>query len=474
MERLSGLDAGFLYMETPTLLMHTLKIAVLTPPDDEEGYTFDRFVRTLGERLHALPPFRRRVVEVPGRIAHPVWIEDPDFDMSHHIRRTTVAAPGGPRELDDAIAEIASTPLDRSRPLWELWALEGLADGRFAAVTKIHHAAADGVAASALLANVMTTEQADTGAPPGAQEWHAEPVPSRWRLFRDAIVHQLGNLWRLPALIGRTWRSVRRVLRRRRESPLSPPLPIKDTPNTAFNASLTARRAFATTSLSLDDVRTVKNRVGVTVNDVLLGLIAEALRSYLSARHALPIRSLVAGIPVSTDRPDDVARLGGNRVSNLFTSLRTDIVDPVERLGAIHDVTAEAKVVQNILGATMMQEWVEYTPPGPFTWFMKRYSARDVADRHHPPINLVVSNVPGPPDPLFIEGADLREIYSIGPILEGIGLNITVWSYAQRMYVSAMSCADTMPDLHDVTDAIPRALDDLLATTDPQGKAAGA
>lgn len=474
MERLSGLDAGFLYMETPTLLMHTLKIAVLTPPDDEEGYTFDRFVRTLGERLHTLPPFRRRVVEVPGRIAHPVWIEDPDFDLSRHIRRTTVAAPGGPREMDDAIATIASTPLDRSRPLWELWVLEGLADGRFATVTKIHHAAADGVAASALLANVMTTQQADTGAPPGAQDWRAEPVPSRWRLLRDAIVHQLRNLWRLPALIGRTWSSVRRVLRRRREAPLSPPLPIKDTPDTAFNASLTTRRAFATTSLALDDVKTVKSRVGVTVNDVLLGLIAEALRCYLSARHALPVRSLVAGIPVSTDRPDDVARLGGNRVSNLFTSLRTDIADSVVRLGAIHDVTAEAKVVQNMLGATMMQEWVEYTPPGPFTWFMNRYSAHHVADRHHPPINLVVSNVPGPSDPLFVAGADLREIYSVGPILEGIGLNITVWSYAQRMYVSAMSCADTMPDLHDVTDAIPHALDDLLAATDPQGHAAGA
>ncbi len=472
MERLSGLDAGFLYMETPTLLMHTLKVAVVEPPRDEEGYSFDRFVRTLGERLHTLPPFRRRIMEVPGRIAHPVWIEDPDFDLSRHVRRTTVAAPGGPREMDDAIATIASTPLDRSRPLWELWALEGLAHDRFAAVTKIHHAAADGVAASALLANVMATDLADTDPPPGARNWKPEPIPSRWRLVRDAIADQLANLWRLPALISRTWRSVGQVLRRRRETSLSPPLPIKDTPDTAFNASLTARRSFATSSISLDDVKTVKTRVGVTVNDVLLGIVAESLRRYLSKRHALPVRSLVAGIPVSTDRPDDVARLGGNRVSNLFTSLRTDIDDPVERLGAIHAVTAEAKVVQNMLGATMMQEWVEYTPPGPFAWFMGRYSAHRLADRHHPPINLVVSNVPGPPDALYIAGADLCEIYSVGPILEGIGLNITVWSYAQRMYVSALSCPDTMPDLHEVTDAIPHALADLLATTDPRERTA--
>ncbi len=464
MERLTGLDAGFLYLETPTLHMHTLKIAVLEPPHDPEGYSFDRFKRVLGERLHALPPFRRRLVEVPGRIHHPIWIEDPDFDLDAHVHRVEVPAPGGRRQRDAVIGAIAGRPLDRSRPLWELWVLEGLEGGRFGALAKIHHAAADGVAASALLANVMSERPDEV--PTLDRSWRPETVPSRTKLLLTAIRDHVRQLLRLPELLRRTWRNVRRVLSRRRVAPVTTPLPIKDTPRTSFNTALTPRRAFATAALPLEELKEIKRRVGVTLNDVVLGLVGEALGRYLHARGELPATALVAGVPVSTDRPEDMRRLGGNRVSNMFTSLRTDIADPVERLIAIHRVTNEAKVVQNLLGATMMQEWVEFTPPGPFSWFMHEYSRRRLADRHHPPINLVVSNVPGPSEQLYVAGAALLEIYSVGPILEGIGLNVTAWSYRDRLYVSALACADRLPDPHEITETMGEALTELSAAVD--------
>jgi diacylglycerol O-acyltransferase / wax synthase len=446
-ERLTGLDAGFLYMETPTLHMHTLKISIVDASDVEGGYTFHRFRQVLEERLHLLPPFRRRIVEVPGRLHHPVWIEDPNFDLAHHVRRVGCPAPGGTREFAELVSDIASRQLDRARPLWEIWTVEGLEDDKVAFVAKIHHSVADGVAAASLLANVA--DDLIPNAPdPG---WHPEPIPGKWELFRDAAKDLGGELLNLPRLLRLTLRNMAAVRRRRREVDLAPPLPF-DTPNTRFNGSLTPHRMFTVASLSLDDVKTVKNAFDVSVNDVVLAIVAGALRRYLLDKDELPDRPLVAGVPVSTAAEPD--RLGGNEVSNMFTALRTDIEDPVERLEAIHDVTKAAKEFHNVLGSEMLRDWSEITPPRPFAWFMRMYSRRDLAARHRPPINLVVSNVPGPPVPLSIAGARIVALYSMGPILEGIGLNVTVWSYVDSMNFGVVSCPEFAPDLWDLTDGL--------------------
>jgi diacylglycerol O-acyltransferase len=462
MERLTGLDAGFLYMETPTLHMHTIKAAVIDPSTVPGGYTFERFKEVLGERLHLLPPFRRRVVEVPLGLHHPVWIEDPDFDLDRHVRRMSLPAPGGRRGMDAAIGEVASTPLPRDRPLWEIVVLEGLPDGRIGFVAKLHHALADGVAAAELLANVMDLEPEPPELPVAEEPWRPERRPSRRALLWAAIVDAVRGLKRLPALLVRTLRSLLAVGRRRREADVSPPRPVLDTPNTGFSTSLTPRRVFATTTLSLPDIKAVKSAAGVTVNDVLLALVATSLRRYLTDRDDLPAQPLVAGVPVSTDRPDEVRRLGGNKVSNMFTALPTHLADPRERLAAVHEVTSAAKEVHNLLGVDMLADWVEYTPPRPYAWFMRQYSRFRIADRHRPPINVVVSNVPGPRQPLYVAGARLEAIYSVGPVLEGIGLNVTAWSYLDQVHVGAIACADVMPDLEEVTDGLAEALEELL------------
>lgn len=469
MERLTGFDAGYLYMETPTLHMHTLKLALLDMSAVAGGYDFERFERELERRLHLLPPFRRRFVKVPFELHHPVWIEDPDFDLAHHVRRAAVPAPGGSREMDALIGDIAGRQLDRTRPLWEIWMLDGLADGRVAFLAKIHHTLADGLAAAQLLANVMAVSADDVDPPPPLEAWAPEEVPSRWRLVAGAIADMVRKLGRLPRLVRSTGRGARAVAHHRKRAGVRPPRPIVDVPNTPFNASLTPHRTFATATVPLARVKAVKAAFDVSVNDVVLAMVAGSLRAYLDARRSLPDRALVAGVPVSTDEPGAEPRLGGNKVSNLFTSLRTDLGDPVARLQAIHEVTRAAKHVHNLLGADMLADWAEYTPPKPYAWFMRLYSRWRLADRHRPPINLVVSNVPGPRDPLYVAGARLDRIYSVGPILEGIGLNVTVWSYLDQLNIGAIACREHVGDLHEVTDGMAVALDELLALAEERG-----
>jgi diacylglycerol O-acyltransferase len=440
-ERMTGLDAGFLYMETPSQHMHTLKVAVLDPSTAPGGYSFERVGEVLGERLHRLPPFRRRAVPVPFGLHHPVWIEDGRFDMSAHVKRVVLPEPGDHAQLDAAVADVASTPLARDRPLWELVVVDGLSDGRVAFIAKVHHALADGVRSAALLAAAMDTTP-DTVAEP-APRWMPEAVPSTSRLILDALRDRLGQLKALMPLLLRTFRGMTAARRHRRGSEVSAPLPFA-APGVSFNAALTPRRSYATVSVKLDDVRKVKSAFDVSVNDVVLAMCAGALRRYLDDRGELPPVPLVTGVPVSTRTPDQSEH--GNRVSNIFTALPTHLADPVARLRAAHDVMQAAKAQHEALGSDVLAEWSEMTPPPPFAAFIRTYSRLDLANRHRPPINLVVSNVPGPSQPLYAAGAELLEIASAGPVLEGIGVNITFWSYAGQMTASVLGCRDTVPE----------------------------
>lgn len=459
MQRLTGFDAGFLYMETPTLHMHTLKISILDVSGVPGGYTFERFKEVLGERLHLLPPFRRRMVEVPLGLHHPVWIEDPDFDLDYHVRRVVAPAPGGLEELSVVCSDIASRQLDRRHPLWEISVVEGLEDGHIGFVAKIHHSAADGVAAAAMLASVLDAEPTTTPPPEPEQPWHPDPVPGQWELLVDALAAILRNIAALPKLLKRTVQGFRRVRAHRRQADVQPPLPLT-APKLSFNRSLTPHRSFVMTSMPLDDFKHVKSAFEVTINDVFLAVCAGGLRRYLERTEQLPAKPLVAGVPVST-RAGDQDGYVANSVSNMFTALHVEMDDPVDRLRAISAVTKEAKAVHNALGAEMLMDWSEMTPPRPFAGWMKLYSKLRLADRHRPPINLVVSNVPGPREPLFIAGARILDIFSMGPILESIGLNITVWSYLDEMNVGIVSCPELMSDLWDLVADMHDALAEL-------------
>jgi WS/DGAT/MGAT family acyltransferase len=442
--------------------MHTLKVAVFDPEAQGVSYGYERAKQQLAERLSLFPAFRRRLVELPLGFHHPVWIEDADFDLDDHVHRMTLPAPGGRLELDAAISSIASRPLDRRRPLWEVWILEGFEGGRVAGVAKIHHAVADGVAAAELLAHVMSPAPDSVALPAPEDDWVPDPLPSDGQLVRDALRDHASQVRGLPGLVQRTVENLVVVGRRRREEALHPPVPMLDTPRTLFNTSLTPRRSFASTEIPLDAVKAVKKRFGTTLNDVLLALVAGSIRGYLARRDALPEQPLVACVPVSTDPTGAAPRLWGNRVSNLFTSLRTDLDDPAERLQGIHRVTVAAKDAHRLMGADMYHEWSEFQPPALVSGSMRWFSRRRLADRLHPAANVIVSSVPGPRRPLYWVGHRLRDIYSVGPILEGMGLNVTLWSYVDRIYVGALACPDRVDGLEELTEGIARELDALL------------
>ncbi len=469
MERVKGIDAGFLYIETPSVHMHTLKVSVLAPPATAAEFSFERAKDEISRRLHRLPPFRRRIVRVPFDFHHPVWIEDPDFDIDDHVHAAEVPAPGTQRQVEETISGIASSPLDRRHPLWELWILHGLESGHVVGLVKLHHLVADGTAAANLLASVMTTSVQSSEPREPLPAWAPEDLPSGRRLLFDAMRDHCRQVGYLPVLLARTLKSTMATAKRRLQMKSLPPLPLRDTPMTSINASLTARRKFATTALPLVKIKSIKDAAGVTVNDVLLATVAGSLRRYLEARGELPNLPLVAEVPICTDAAGGPPRLVGNRVSNIFTSLATNIADPAERLQVIHSVTDAGKELESLMGHETYREWTEYAPPRLLAWLTRHYSRLQLAGRHRPPINVIVSSVRGPAEALYWVDNELHNFYSVGPILEGVALNVTGWSYLDEMYVAALVCPDVIPDPYEITEALLPALEELYQATVPTG-----
>jgi diacylglycerol O-acyltransferase len=460
MERLSGLDATFLYIETPKNQLHMTGLLVFDPSTMPGGYSFERMRQFMGGRLGRSPAFTRKVVRIPFGIAHPVWVEDPDFDLEAHIHRVSCPTPGGARELGDVASEIAGLSLDRNRPLWDMWFVEGLKHGHVALVAKMHHATIDGVSGANLMMHLFDLEpdpapfvDEEKAAPPGR-------VPGDLELFADGVWSRVRRPLLLPGLLAGTTRGAVELIRRRRR-PGSPSMATPFTaPPTPFNAAITPHRKVAFTSVSLTDVRAVKDAFSTTVNDVILAVCAGAVRRWLETHDAAPDRALIAGVPVST-RGDEAADFGANLTSAMFVSLSTDIDDPVERLLAIREATKGAKEEFRAIGADALQDWAEFSGPRLFGLAMRMYSQMELADRHPPALNFVVSNVPGPPIPLYFAGGRLVSLYPMGPVFDGMGLNVTVLSYMDQVGFGFVACRELIPDLWDLAEGVVAALDEL-------------
>jgi diacylglycerol O-acyltransferase len=456
---MTGLDAKFLYSETPTTHMHTIKVVVSDVSAVEGGFSYDSLTEVLAQLLVRLPPFRRRAVPVPWGLGHPVWVEDPAFELSRHLGRCTLDAPGGDRELAAAVARFASTALPRDRPLWELLVVEGLAGRRIAVVAKIHHAVADGSAVVALLRNVVKGAALEPSLEPIDDPWRPEPIPTGRQLLATAARQQVTRWKGLPHLVRQWVAQARASEYRRRSFAPKPPLPLHHIPRTSFNVSITSERVFAMTTLPLDDMKAIRRVAGATLNDVYLAVCGGALRRYLLDRGELPDRPLVASVPVSTD--PDVARLSGNRVDNLCVSIGTDVADPLVRLRQIHEGALAAKEVRELLGHDLLADRADIVPPQIYHSVVRLWSRSHIANHVHPPLNVVLSNVAGPPDRIFFGPIEVESLYSVGPILEGIGLNITAWSYSGALGVSLLACPLSLPQPWLLIDALHDALDEL-------------
>jgi diacylglycerol O-acyltransferase / wax synthase len=463
-KRLSGLDASFLYLETPSMHMHVSGFGVFDPTTAKREITYERVLETIQERMHLAPLFRERLAFVPLELHHPVWVHDPDFDVEYHVRRAALPSPGSDREMAAFAADVASKPLDRSRPLWEMYLVEGLADGNLAVISKTHHAAVDGVSGTDLAVATMDLEPDPPPVEPPARPFTPERVPPDLEL----LLYALGSLARHPFRIARalpqTVRAIGNVARGRaaREPNLRPPPAPFQAPRTSLNVSITPHRKFSFSTLPLDDVKRVKNRLGGTVNDVVLALCSGALRRYFERRGERVDGDLVASVPISV-RADEQKGEQGNQVSSMLCSLANTVNDPVERLHAISDGTKGAKERHHAIGANMIPELAEFVPGALASRAARLYSRMKLADRHRPIFNLTISNVPGPPFPLYSYGARMVASYPMGPINEGAALNITVTSYMnEHMFFGFHACREAVGDVWEIAGGVEDALEELL------------
>ncbi len=478
MRQLTSLDAQFLALETPRQSGHVGALAIL---DDSErpggGLGIDDICKLMTERLPLLPPLHWRLAEVPFGLDYPYWIEDPDFDMDFHVRELALPDPGSDDKLAEQVARIIARPLDRSRPLWELYLIHGLQGGGVGMLTKVHHALIDGLSGAEIMAVLFDLR------PEGRELGERQP-PRAERKPGDLemLARGLAGIPRYPV---RVLRSMPRTLPNLTETPFGA-LPgtgvvsrVADrvqralsadgsrpgrrelrAPKTSFNRRISAHRRFAFGQLSLDEVKAVKNEHGFTVNDVVVTIATGAVRRWLIEHGELPTDPLVAQIPVSV-RTSEQAGTYGNRIMLMSAPIYTNLPDPVMRLRKTHEALAVMKERHRALPAELLQDANHFIPPAVFARAARATFALTTSSPGRPTWNLVISNVPGPQFPLYCAGARLDANYPVSVITDGMGLNITVMSYCGHLDFGLVADRDQMPDLWKLIDWLGESLEEL-------------
>jgi WS/DGAT/MGAT family acyltransferase len=472
MKQLTGLDVSFLLMETPNTYGHVNSLSIYDRPSAE----FEPFAAVrerLGVMVGNLEPLRRKVVEVPFELDRPYWINDPDFDLDYHVRHIGLAPPGAADQLAEQVARIVGRRMDRSRPLWEAYVIEGLADGRWALLQKLHHATIDG-ASGVIMLKMFTDTSRDAEYGYQEQPWVGEEPPSQAEMLQRAMRNLVANPVRgmrlslnivrdfadaagvttVSGLASRARDTLGAAARRAdptRESGPGVSLPLSPAPPTPWNKSVSPHRRFAMRSTALENLKVLKNATGGTLNDVVMAICTGALREYLIEKDALPEGSLRAMVPVSI-RTGDEEDPWTNRVSAIIADLPTYCDDPIERVNLCREAMNSAKRQFDLVPAESLGEATDYTSPVVAASAIRLVSRLKLADRVNSPINVVISNVPGPREPLYFAGAKLDAFIPVSTISDGMGLNITVHSYGDRMDFGLISDRELVPDLWHLVD----------------------
>ncbi len=451
MQQLAGSDAIFLSLETPNTHAHIGGVFVVEPVSDDFGY--ERFKRHCAERLPLAPRFTSKLREVPLGLDRPYFVEDRDFDVSNHLHRIAVPSPGGLRELAEVVGDLYSPKLDRRRPLWEMWWIEGLEGGRVAILTKTHHCMIDGVSGVGL-AELLCDLQPD---PPPRATGPAKPKkharePSDFELYLGGLWNTFGTPIRVTRYLGQAAARGVAMLPYARKSGLT-----ASVPKLSFNDDIGPRRAVAWTTVSLSDIRAIKKHFDVKVNDVVLELCSSAVRRYLQAQNELPADPLVVSVPVSTRSSDDKEL--GNQVASMMVGWATDVADPIERLRTIQENTARAKEMTKAIRAREIQAMGDTLAPAVLNLAYRAIAS--TAATMSTPANAVVSNVPGSPVPVYLAGGRIDATYPVSIIMPGMGLNITVLSYVDRVDFGFTVDPDLVPDPWYLSDGIPMAIEEL-------------
>ncbi len=476
MRQLTTLDAQFLAVESARTYGHVGGLAVYDPSTAPRGeLTIEDLCSLVEDRLHLLPPFRWRLAPVPFGLDLPYWIEDPEFDLDFHIRESAVPPPGDDRRVAETVARIFARALDRGRPLWEIYLIHGLPDGRVALLTKIHHAVVDGVSGNEILSVLLDPSPGGRELPPAEAGPPGERVPGDLGMLGRGLIGlprqplralrsiptALPHLTELPGVtalpggpaLSRSVGRVRSALARRDPAVLE--ATTARPPRTPFNGPISAHRRFAFGQLSLDAVKELKSGLGITVNDVVVALSASAVREWLLERGALPEDPLVAMVPVSVRMPEERGAYG-NRVSMMIVPIPTDEPDPRRRLERTHELLRSAKERHKALPANLLTDVTAFIPPAVAA--LAARTTMELLGRTRPPLNLVISNVPGPREPLYLAGAQLQAHYPVSVVVDGVGLNITVMSYRDHLDFGIVADREQVDDAWSLIDGLRHAL----------------
>jgi WS/DGAT/MGAT family acyltransferase len=452
MERMRGIDPMFIYSDTPETPMEIAYACVFDPATTEDGYSFGRVHDVLEARMPTLTPFRRRLVPVPLGLDHPRWVDDPEFDLGNHLHRAAAPHPGGEEEFTDMVAKVMGRPLQPDQPPWEMHVIEGLAGGMVGLIAKVHHSVIDGVAGAQLLAQLLDLTPEGSAVTEPCPPWLPARLPSGARLVTDSlpsIINSPVRALRAAREIGRT--AVRLALRAidDHSGPVSIPLGAPPT----FESPVGARRAISFAELDMAAVRTLKERYGSTINDVVLAVCSGALRSHLAAHDQGIDSPLVAVVPVSV-RSDVQSEAVGNQLSAMFVPLANDRQTPLERLRTVTAASESCKGQERAVGFGPMATLLADAIPPALAKPAVQLGVRSGVLRRVRAGNLMVSNVPGPGFPLYFAGMELRAVHPLGPVVDGVALNITVQSYRESLFVGINASATAVPDLPGLARAM--------------------
>lgn len=449
-DRLSVLDTSFLYLEGPTTPMHISSLGIYEGPTPQP----DELRDVLDARLHLVPRFRQRVVGVPFNQHRPLWIDDPTFDLDGHLRHVAVPPPGTEDQLMDLCGRLLSLPLDRSRPLWEMWLIDGLAGGRFAILAKTHHALWDGITGADLHAVLLDISPEPVEMAP--EPWKPAPLPSPATLLADGIRARVDEQLAIAAGVRRTLRDPRGVLHRAAEIAQGAVAygrtAVRRPPPCPFNAPIGTRRRFEIVRTSLGDFRHVGKHFGATVNDVVLSVVAGALRAWL-VHHSIVPQDLRVMVPVSVRTPEERGGFG-NRVVMLLVPLPVGESDPIRRLEITHEVMDREKRSKQVRAEEAVTLLAAFAPPQVVARLTRFQQVRW--------FNLLVTNVPGPQFPLYVRGRRLLELFPQAPLGANQGLAVAAMSYNGNMGFGLLSDREAVPDVDVIARELYRSLRELI------------
>lgn len=487
MRQLTNLDAYFLAAETGRVPQHVSALVILDPADlPGQTITLDQMTQLVADRLHTLPPFSQRLIEVPLNLDHGYWFDDPDFDLDFHIREIALPAPGSAEQLKEQVARIFARPLDRARPLWELYLIHGLEGGRIGLLTKIHHALVDGVSGAEILGRLLDLSPDPPPIDPPAVRPSGKKPPTELDMLGRGIAG-------MPRRMGRALATIPTVLANAAAMPVVGDLPgaqafgglvarlqgkrlpsverpkTGTVPRTSFNGAISGHRRLGFTALPLEDVKRVKSAFGVTVNDVVMALAAAAIRRWLVEHDELPAEPLVAVVPVSV-RTDAQAGTHGNKVSGMLVPIPTDKTDATERIELASSAMRAAKEYHKAVPADILSDATQFIPPALLGQAARAVTALTTLPALRPAMNVNISNVPGPQIPLYCGGATVEALYPLAGIVDGMGLNIVVMSYHGQVYVSVIADREQIPDVQRIADWMSDDLRDLVKQSTKGGK----